>query len=223
MTWRFLLIASLTITLLLASACGTTQTVPPGPTPLSTATPKSEATIQIIPTPRLDAVKSVGREILTYDELITGFVPASPVAEGALTIPTNDAPAGHTFEGRLELVGEMETGDISILRGDPEVGPELAHLPEFDFEFIQHENYLVPSRRGLIITEHPYWNYLIGPGRVWMEEGDGGYSRASFPFALVWKGSNAIFNGVMTFLYNDQHISKVWYQITQETSISTSL
>jgi formylglycine-generating enzyme required for sulfatase activity len=165
----------------------------------------------------------VGREILTYDELITGFVPASPVAEGALTIPTNDAPAGHTFEGRLELVGEMETGDISILRGDPEVGPELAHLPEFDFEFIQHENYLVPSRRGLIITEHPYWNYLIGPGRVWMEEGDGGYSRASFPFALVWKGSNAIFNGVMTFLYNDQHISKVWYQITQETSISTSL
>lgn len=78
-------------------------------------------------------------------------------------------------------------------------------------------------QRGLIITEHPIWNYIIEPGRVWREEGDGSYSRVSFPFSLVWKGSNAIFNGVMTFLFNDDGISKVWYQTTQETTISFSL
>ncbi len=81
----------------------------------------------------------------------------------------------------------------------------------------------MPVRRGLIITDHPIWNYIIEPGRVWHEKDDGGYSRVSFPFSLVWKGSNAIFNGVMSFLFNDQGISRVWYQTTQETTISFSI
>ena len=92
MPWRFLLKTCFTISLLFASACGTAQTVRPGPTLLSTTTPRSETSIQIITNARIGCtVESLDREILTYDELITGFVPSSPVAEGALTIPTNDA------------------------------------------------------------------------------------------------------------------------------------
>jgi len=100
--------------------------------------------------------------------------------------------------------------------------PEIIHLPEFDYEFVQWESYLIPVRRGLIITDHPFLNYFIEPGRVWQEKSDQGYSRASFPFAIVWKGSNAIMNGTMTFLFNEDKISKVWYQVTQETTISFS-
>jgi CubicO group peptidase (beta-lactamase class C family) len=96
-------------------------------------------------------------------------------------------------------------------------------LPEFDFAFVQSaDGYLVPAQRGLIIADHPYWNYILEPGRVWQENADQGYTRASFPFALVWKGSNATLNGTMTFLFDDAGISKVWYQITQETTISFS-
>jgi hypothetical protein len=74
----------------------------------------------------------------------------------------------------------------------------------------------------LIITSDENWNYFLEPGRIWYEPEDGAYSRASFPFALSWKGSNAIHNGTMTFLFNDDSVSKVWYQVTQETTITTS-
>ena len=91
------------------------------------------------------------------------------------------------------------------------------HLPEFQFAFVQNGSHLIPAQQGLIITGHPYWNYLIGPGRVWTEKGDKGWSRASIPFALVQRNQNAIHNGVMMFLFNDKKVSAVRYQITQET------
>jgi hypothetical protein len=159
---------------------------------------------------------TASRKQLTYDNLMNGFSAKSPVDEAALTIPVDSADPKHIFEGRLELVGEAQDGEIKYLRGGTDVTP---NLPEFDLEFVQQDGYLVPNQRGLIITENDQWNYFIEPGRVWYEAGDGDYSRASFPFALSWKGSNAIHNGTMMFLFNDESVSKVWYQLTQETAI----
>jgi CubicO group peptidase (beta-lactamase class C family) len=156
------------------------------------------------------------RSILTSAALLNGFEAASPVDESALSVPISAALAAHVFEGRLELLGEKDGGQMQVLHG--ELGPEYAYLPEFDFEFVQSDGSLIPVRRGLIIADHPMWNILLEPGRVWQEPGDGGYSRASFPFALIVKGGNSSFNGTMTFLFNEKSISKVWYQITQETS-----
>jgi hypothetical protein len=150
------------------------------------------------------------------------FDPGSPVDDGAFSAPENSRTAEHVFEGRLELIGEESVGEIIVHRGDPNVDADVSHLPEFDFEFVQSGDYFIPVQRGLIITDHPNWNYIIEPGRVWQEDGDEGYSRISFPFALAWKGSNAIFNGVMSFLFDDSGISKVWYQTTQETAVSLS-
>jgi hypothetical protein len=157
------------------------------------------------------------RQWLTYQDLQYGFESSSPISEEALTRPEDASKPKHKFEGQLELIGESETGEIKILRGDTSVQP---HLPEFNFEFIQVEDYLVPVRRGLILTGDDQWNYFLEPGRVWDEKGDGDYTRASFPFALSWVGSNAVQNGTMTFLFNNSGVSKVWYQVTQETSIS---
>jgi CubicO group peptidase (beta-lactamase class C family) len=72
----------------------------------------------------------------------------------------------------------------------------------------------------LIIADHAVWNIILEPGRVWQEASDGDFSRASLPFALTIKGANATFNGTLTFLFDDRHSSKVWYQITQETTNS---
>ena len=163
------------------------------------------------------------RKVLTYQQLTEGFDPGSPVDDGAFAMPADALPAEHVFEGHLELIDEHAQENIQVLRGNPDVDPEVPQLPEFDFDFVQSGDFFIPVQRGLIITDHPIWNYFIEPGRVWQEENDGGYSRVSFPFSLVWKGSNAIFNGVMSFLFNDQGISKVWYQTTQETSISFSI
>jgi CubicO group peptidase (beta-lactamase class C family) len=160
------------------------------------------------------------RKLLTYDDLVNGFDYQSPVDESALTPPRDAAEPKHIFEGRLELVGESRTGEIEVVRGYASVPP---NLPEFDFKFVQQNGYLIPVRRGLIKTEHGDWNYHLEPGRVWYEASDGDFSRASFPFALSWKGSNAIHNGTMTFLFSDDGISKVWYQVTQETAVSLRL
>ncbi len=157
--------------------------------------------------------------LLPFDSLMHGFDFEGPVAEVALTPPKNAAAPAHVFEGRLELLGQKDGGRIQVLRG--ELGPEYAYLPEFDFEFVQGDSYLIPTRRGLLVTDHPQWNLHLEPGRVWQEAGDGEFSRASLPFALTVKGTNATFNGTLTFLYDDQHVSNVWYQVTQETTSYT--
>ncbi len=160
-----------------------------------------------------------GRSLLTYDDLMNGFAAAAPVNESALAMPTGAAPARYIFAGRLELIGENAQRGIQMVRG--ELGQEYSCLPEFDFEFVQSNGYLIPIQRGLIIADHPIWNIILEPGRVWQEAGDGDFSRVSFPFALVAKGSNGTFNGTMMFLFNDRQISEVWYQITQETTTYT--
>ncbi|HSF83474.1 MAG TPA: hypothetical protein VLA49_19705 [Anaerolineales bacterium] len=192
-------------------------------TPAATAVVTDTSTKPLQVTPTLFAAVESQRSVLPYADLMQGANLFAPVDNAALTIPLEATQPNSIFEGRLELKGEEGSGELEVLRGDPDLAPEVAHLPEFDFEFVQLESYLIPVKRGLIITEHPYWNYMLEPGRVWQEDGDQGYTRASFPFALIWKGSNATFNGVMTFLFNEQSISKVWYQVTQETAISLSL
>ncbi|MBN1875471.1 MAG: PD40 domain-containing protein [Anaerolineae bacterium] len=173
--------------------------------------------------------KSRTREVLTYDDLIHGFTFTSPVDESAFAMPDSATPPAYIFEGRLEFLNEIEQGKIEILRGS--FPSELSYLPAFDFAFVQHKTYLIPVQRAVIIgtpfpNDTPFpnatdsgWNMLLEPGRVWQEAGDYGYSRASFPFTLMPKGSNAAFNGTMTFLFNDEGVSKVWYQVTQETTI----
>lgn len=158
------------------------------------------------------------RQDLTFQDMMQGFQASSPLDEFALTIPEYALPPMHVFEGRLELLEEDRNGFVKQLKGT-EMPP---HLPEFNFKFVQQDDFLIPVERGLIITEDERWNYFLEPGRVWYEPADGDYSRASFPFALAWKTSNAILNGTMTFLFNDDDISKVWYQVTQETTITVS-
>ena len=201
---------------MLVVGCGLGEQ-PAGPVaPVLTATRATPVTL--VPTATA-GTGNVSRLVLTYEELMNGFDFDGPMDEVAFALPVDAAPPEHTFEGRLELLGEGAGGDMQLLRGSLE--PEDAHLPEFDFTFVQHEGHLIPTQRGLIIAEHPHWNYILEPGRVWREEGDQGFSRASFPFALVWKGSNATLNGTMTFLFDGEGVSKVWYQITQETTTYT--
>jgi len=156
---------------------------------------------------------------LTYSDLINGFDPEDIISEDALRMPENAQPSPHTFEGRLELMGELENGGSAVLSGSlPEA---YHHLPEFNFSFVQLDDYLIPIQRGLIITDQSTFDYIIEPGHIWMEEGDEGYSRASLPFALVSKGNNGLFNGTLTFLFDGETVSKVWYQVTQETTLNT--
>lgn len=190
-----------------------------------TSTPTAVATSIATPaTANVDtpSATSAPRALLTAAMLLhggeaTAGAMTAPVAESALAMPAGAAPAAHRFEGRLELLGQQAGGHMEMVRG--ELQPAHAYLPPFDFAFVQSDDgYLIPVQRGLLITAHPVWHLILEPGRVWQEAGDGRFSRASLPFALVVKGGNAVFNGTLTFLFDDQQVSKVWYQVTQETT-----
>jgi len=159
------------------------------------------------------------RTALTANQLLNGFSYTSPENESALALPEQAAHPSLTFEGRLELLDEATSGDYQIIRDDYDYAndPQRFHLPEFNFQFVQHGSHLIPVQRGRIVTGHPYWDYLLSPGRVWHENDDGDYMRAAIPFALLQKNQNCTHNGTLMFLFRDGEVSNVWYQITQET------
>ncbi|MEP7133390.1 MAG: hypothetical protein ABI904_00515 [Chloroflexota bacterium] len=195
----------------------TNTPVPPTNTPGPTPTPLPGGSV---PGDPLTGSGNVTRTLLTTSDLTTGSSTA-PVDDSAFALPTNAAMPDFAFEGRLDLLNESTSGGFSEVRDDyaytGNADDPRKHLPEFSFEFVQNGSHLIPAQQGLVYTGHPYWNYIIGPGRAWKEISDNGYSRASFPFALVQHNSNCTHNGEMTFLFNASGISNVRYQITQET------
>jgi hypothetical protein len=164
------------------------------------------------------------RTELTRDDLVFGPQSSGPVNDAALAPPASAGPPLNVFEGRLILQGEASGGGFLELRDDflytGSGDDPRKHLPEFDFELVQDANgALIPLQRGNINTAHPYWTWILGPGQVWSEPADEGASRASLPFALVQRNSNCTHNGTLTFLFDDVAVSKVHYQITQETCL----
>ena len=151
--------------------------------------------------------------------------PPTPVDDRAgFAIPEEAAEPAEMFEGTLTLNHTGLSGSFSLLAdvfslvssGDS----PWKHLPLIQIQFVQSGSYLIPVEQGLVMTGSPVWNYISGPGRVWQEHQDGGYSRAAFPFALIQRNQNCVHNGEMTFLFNKNrrpNISNVYYQVTQET------
>ena len=190
------------------------------------AVPLSASTTTVSSDPLLGN-GNVRRLQLSYGELFSASVPAVPVDDSSgFAVPANAAAPSQTFEGTLVLTNPAISGSSEILRNDR--GYDTAndspwrHLPNFSFQFVQNGSHLIPVQQGLIITGHTAWNYIVGPGRAWQENGDHGYVRASFPFALVERNQNCVHNGEMTFLFNSKkspNISNVRYQVTQETCL----
>jgi len=180
-----------------------------------------------IPGDPLNGNGNVKRTVLTYSELFSNTAPSAPVDDrDGFALPANAAAPSQAFEGTLTLSDPASGGSAQILRddfADDSAGNSpWRHLPSFRFQFVQNGSYLIPVQQGLVITGDAAWNYILGPGRVWQETSDSGYMRASFPFALVERNQNCVHNGAMTFLFNASkktNISKVRYQVTQETCL----
>ena len=192
-------------------------------TPVVTIPPPTSTPIQLPSSTRLGAILTgsgtVKRNLLTYDDLMTGSVSA-PVDDTAFALPESAVMPGVVFEGRLILPTSTQGGS-EVIQDDLNYGVNTARLqlPDFDLQFVQDGSFLIPAVQGLVFTGHPYWNYIVGVGRIWQEDGDQGYARASFPFTLVERNANCTHNGVIAFLFNGIQVSPVRYQITQETCL----
>lgn len=159
--------------------------------------------------------------ILSREFLLGNADLEAPVAMQEFAPGEGVSSAIPTFSGMLSLVDSTAHGFETVIdlwdrRGS--IGPELSVLPAIDFEFVQHNAHLIPTRRGPLRSEHPYWEVIVQPGLVWREAGDGRWWRAALPVALQERSANCIHNGVMTWLFNDAgEVSRVVYQFSSET------
>lgn len=169
-------------------------------------------------------IADVANQIQFFDpEFLNGKARLDrPASTGAFAPLEGAEQAKADFQGRLVFEGSETQGGFEILRDRlnfaalPDTKMDV--LPDFDFELISQGGILLPERRGLIVNDHPFWEYVLTPGKVWYENGDGEWNRAALPFALIEKNANCTHNGLLTFLYSaDGDVSRVAYQIGSET------
>jgi len=161
-----------------------------------------------------------GPRELTRKRLLNSSSLDAPLRMREFAMPEGASLPSGSFNGRLMLV--PKAAGIEVVQDDwrrvDTVGDAIRRLPEFDFELVQDGHDLVPLAHGVIRRDHPYWEYILLPGKVWKESGDGKWNRASLPFALQERSANCTHNGVMSWLFDDDgEISSVVYQVTAET------
>lgn len=130
--------------------------------------------------------------------------------------------ATNSFSGTLAFTGSSYDGGFTVHKDDfnYDAGAQIDELPAFSFDFVQDGGDFIPVTRGAVASAHPNWEYILDPGQAWDEPGDSGYTRVSFPFALMERNANCTHNGVMTFLFTDGGlVSDVAFQIAGETCL----
>lgn len=173
---------------------------------------------------------NVTRTALTLSELNAtslSMMSYDNYSHGETEINANNSKAKeptNTFQGRLILNGgantSMSFNETTSGRGQAGNYNDPSTLPAFDFEFVQTGSHIIPKERGLVVTGHGDWNYILEPGRVWNENNDSGFSRVSIPFALQENQANCTHNGVLTFAFKDDgSITNAAVQIGGETCL----
>jgi hypothetical protein len=142
----------------------------------------------------------------------------------AAFVPGADARAAHEpFLGRLLVSeGEMQTTPRP-LKSREVLGRETALFPRVDLTFFTVDGDLVPAtqdviRAGSAGRGKSFWDLIVQPGKVWSEPGEGSWSRAAFPFALVNSLEGETHNGLATFAYRRHEVTNLEFQIVQQTA-----
>jgi len=160
--------------------------------------------------------------VLTTEFLLSGEALARPVRPSEYAPGDDAAPPSNTFSGRLRLVTGKEADHFLLLLDElglvtPEA-PGVDTLPDFDFEFVQEGDLLIPMNTGPVVNEHRWWEWVLGTGRVWDDATHPGWSRAGLPFALKERREDCTHNGLLTFAFRESgQVSGVAFQVTSQT------
>jgi hypothetical protein len=171
--------------------------------------------VALIGLPPSDAT-AADRDVLTCDELLSADPGAVEVVDNAAFLPMADpGPPLHAFEGTLTVPR------TAMLLGSSSFS-SYRYFPGFSVDFFTTGDHLVPVERG-IIRNPDNWSLILSPGRVWSEGDDCGMTRASFAFTLgsppdrQYTGGEA-HNGVATMVFDDDRVSALRVQVSQETA-----
>jgi len=162
-------------------------------------------------------------ERISLQQLQSAAFTAGIIKNAAFTPPPGARPPHEPFAGTLQLretrmATRPETfGHAKVLGKDTQTFPAVA------LTFFTVGADLVPAtqeviRSGFAPEGSSYWDILVQPGRVWSERGDGSWSRAAFPFALVNSLEGETHNGLALFMYRRGTVTNLRFQIVQQTA-----
>ena len=146
------------------------------------------------------------------------------LVDNSAFVPAAEAAKAHSaFRGTLSLSETEMTIKPRAFASRRVLGRDTALFPGVALSFFTVRGDLVPFtqdviRAGSIGSGRSFWDIIVQPGRVWSEPGDGDWSRAAFPFALVNSLEGETHNGIATFLYTAGTVSNLRFQIVQQTA-----
>lgn len=155
------------------------------------------------------------RTWLAADDLVSAKpAPASPLHNGYFMPISASASAPESFSGTIHLTSfTLNTDDV-----DPGNDYVDTVFPNADLQFASDGSDLIPVDRDILVgTNASSSRLILGPGMIWKEDSDNGWSRASFPFEIVVGTWNMARNGLATFVYKGSQISALRVQMVQET------
>lgn len=165
----------------------------------------------------------IANEPITWEELIEGTEVKGLTSNYLFAAPDNAIEPSVGFAGTLKFEGahmgmspEFSTNKVN--------GKDITFFPDVSLKFFTvDDKYLVPVTQnvipnGTLENTRSYWDIIVQPGRVWSNfDQDNGWNRASFPFSLVNRLEGETHIGIAMFLYKEDKVSHVRFQIVAET------
>ena len=90
-------------------------------------------------------------------------------ASSSFSVPSDTQISAFNYQGVFNFsvteplefqIIEDSQGALEKLKG------EITSLPEFNIDVVISDGYIIPIKRGVQNTDHPYWEYLFEPGRI---------------------------------------------------------
>jgi hypothetical protein len=146
---------------------------------------------------------------------IKGLVP-----NAAFAMPMDAGRPRHPLNGVLATQEVPLAVTPASVAARPIMGGRIDRFPAVEVGFLTEGTDLIPTERGLIAPRGgiSYWHVRVGPGRIWSEPGDGGATRAAFPFALAHPNENDTHHGLATLLIEEKGVTDLHLQIVQRTA-----
>ncbi|WP_339723148.1 serine hydrolase domain-containing protein [uncultured Paraglaciecola sp.] len=90
-------------------------------------------------------------------------------------------------------------------------------FPDITFDWVQNNSgEIIPTIRHLVISDNPYWDYILGVGKMLQDNSGQESNKVSMPFTLIEKNENCSHNGVLVF-DNQAAQGHAYFQISSET------
>lgn len=167
----------------------------------------------------------VSKKPITKKQLVDGKSLKGLTENSQFAPPSDPDDPTMEFNGTLKLDhADMGTSpEFKLGKGELR-GKDTTIFPNVSIDFFTEGTDLVPVTQDLIPNgtlkdTKSYWDMIVQPGRVWHspDDRDDDWNRASFPFALVNRLEGETHTGIALFLYKDDKVSHVRFQVVAET------